>query len=148
MAGRKALVVCNNNKLGQWLITTIRNSGFSEIDEVNNGNDAINICEACEYNLIIFDECRPIINSVRIINSINKTLFYSTLCSFIVLADQTDRDVVDSVKYEGLIVHGILIKPFESPALQKVIIRLITKHDIRSSEIAPITLRDPLILQG
>ena len=149
MASRKALVVCNNIKLGQWLITIIRNSGFSEIDEVNNGSDAINLSEDCKYNLIILDECRPVISSVRIINSINKNLIYRTICSFIVLTDQTDRDVFDSVKYEGLNIHGILIKPFESHALQKVILRSITRTDIKMPEITPINpLLNEIILSS
>ena len=136
MAGRSALVVCNNSQLVRWLVTVIRGCGYVNVDVAQNGQDVPRILSRKSYSLLLLDDDRNNINPVRIIKQIQKAMAPSDI-KVVVMVDGCSREVVDSIKHQGLSVSGLLVKPFEAANLQKILLRFVKAGDacFESSEV-------------
>jgi len=82
------------------------------------------------------DDDRNNINSVSIIKQIQRAVAPPD-AKIVVMVDGCSREVVDSIKYQGLCVSGLLVKPFEAQILQKTLLRFIKSGDagFGSSEV-------------
>ncbi len=118
-----ALIACANSKLSEWLFSVLRRHGFTNIVGVRNEQELSKVISEANFRLVIIDDDQNNFKSVRIVSNIQRATGRA-LSNFLVIMDGSNRDVVDAVKYHGLTLAGILLKPFEAHALQKIIERL------------------------
>lgn len=124
MASRSALIACANSKLQEWVYSILRSSGFTNIVCVRDEHELSTKLSESYFSFILIDDDQQNINSVRIITRFRKTAGRPQSI-FIVMIDGSNREVIDAVKYQGLSLAGVIIKPFEAQALQKIVAKLL-----------------------
>ena len=118
-----ALIACANNKLSEWLFSVLRTLGFANIVSVRNEQELLKVISEANFRLVLVDDDQHNFKSVRIISKLQRVLGHAS-SNFVVIMDGSNPDVIDAVKYRGLTLAGILLKPFEAHALQKIIAKL------------------------
>lgn len=104
-------------------MTVIRGRGYPNVDVIQNGKDVPNILSRKNYSVILLDEDHNSVNLPSIIKQVQRTAALSA-AKVVVMVDGCSRKVVDSIKYQGLCVSGLLVNPFEAVNLQKTVLSI------------------------
>ena len=118
-----ALIACANNKLFEWLFSVLRSLGFTNIVGVRNEQELMKGISESNFRLILIDDDQNNFKSVSIVSKLQRATGRAS-SNFVVIMDGSNRDVIDAIKYHGLTLAGVLLKPFEAHALQKIIAKL------------------------
>ena len=122
MASKNVLVGGQNAKLNGWLSSVLRSAGFANIVVVHDTQRLFKEAAEAHFSIIIIDDDGQHFRSVDIALRI-KAAAGRPVNNIIILVDGTSHDVIDAVKYQGIALAGILLKPFEAAALQKILAR-------------------------
>ena len=123
MASRNALVAGRNTKLNGWLSSVLRSSGYTKITVVPDKHGLFKEIAGAYFNTIIIDDDGQHLRSVDIALKL-KSMAGQPANNTVVLVDGSSQDIVDAIKYQGLVLAGVLLKPFEATGLQKILVRL------------------------
>ena len=119
---RSALIACANRKFHEWLFSVLRSSGFANIVGVRNEQELLKVILEASFSIVLIDDDQQNFRSVSIVRKFQQATG-RTASNFVVMIDGSNIDVVDAVKFQGLALAGILVKPFEAQALQKILVR-------------------------
>lgn len=111
----RILVVDDFSVMRRILKSYLRNLGFSDIQESENGKDALNRLQSGEYDLIITDWNMPVMTGLELLKEVRATESLAHIPVLMVTAE-SKREQIIAAAHAG--VNGYVIKPFNELTLR------------------------------
>ena len=114
----KILIVDDFATLRMSLKGILEQLGYSEIDEAEDGQEAVAKLKEKDYNLIISDIDMPVMNGFELLNYVRKDDNLKDIPVIYITAEAEREKIVESIK-AGL--DAYITKPFSISTLQQKI---------------------------
>ena len=119
----KILVVDDSPTMRRIIISQLKQSGYYDVGEAEDGLDALDELEAGTYNFVLTDWNMPNMNGLELIRNMRSQTRYSAIPILVVTTRNTKDDVVTAIK-EG--ANNFVVKPFGPSALSEKIERVLS----------------------
>ena len=103
------VLIADDDAAIRGLLATILGTSECSVDQVSNGQDAIQAFADCEYDLVITDLDMPRIDGKELTQTIRQ---YNTSVPVVILTGCADPDAV-SVELKEVGVSKVISKPFQ-----------------------------------
>lgn len=113
------LIVDNSFTMRKIIRKHLENGGYFEIDEAENGEDALDKLQ--NIDLVLTDWIMPVMDGLTLVREIRKSPVYKSIPVIMVTVEGSQSQVMEAFK---LGVSDYLVKPFKGPAL----IEKVKKH--------------------
>jgi len=114
----KILIVDDFATLRMSLRSVLEQLGYSEIDEAEEGQEAVSKLKEKDYDLIISDIDMPLMNGFELLNHIKKDDNLKNIPIIFITAEAEREKIVEAIK-AGL--DAYITKPFSISTLQQKI---------------------------
>jgi two-component system chemotaxis response regulator CheY len=111
----RILVVDDFSVMRRILKSYLRNLGFSDIQESENGKDALNRLQSGGFDLIITDWNMPVMTGLELLKEVRATEKLAHIPVLMVTAE-SKREQIIAAAQAG--VNGYVIKPFNELTLR------------------------------
>jgi len=118
MADLKILVVDDSSTMRRILMNTVQKAGYSEVNEAEDGKDALAKIMAEKYDLLMTDWNMPNMNGLELIEAVRADNKIKDLPILMVTTRNVKDDIVNAIKAGA---NGYIIKPFDIKTLNKKI---------------------------
>ncbi|MFH0342601.1 MAG: chemotaxis response regulator CheY [Chromatiales bacterium] len=114
----KILIVDDFSTMRRIIKMLLRELGFSNTDEANDGNSALPLLQSGGFDFVITDWNMPGMSGLHLLKAIRSDIRLSTLPVLMVTAE-SKRDQVVEAALVG--VNGYIVKPFTANTLKEKI---------------------------
>ena len=104
----KVLVVEDDPDIRALLVTALRREAL-EVDAVEDGQEALRMCESFEYAIILLDLMLPVLDGFQFIDAFVRSVPNARTVVLVITA--FDDRIIDRLTWPR--VHGIVRKPFD-----------------------------------
>jgi two-component system chemotaxis response regulator CheY len=111
----KVLVVDDMSTMRRIVKNVLRQIGFSEIMEAENGQDALAKLKTGEFGLVVSDWNMPIMQGIELLRAIRADEHLKTLPFLMVTAEAQKENLIEAVQAG---VSNYVVKPFTAEVLQ------------------------------
>jgi len=118
MANLKILVVDDSSTMRRILMNTVQKAGYSEVNEAEDGKDALAKIMGEKYDLLMTDWNMPNMNGLELIEAVRADNKIKDLPILMVTTRNVKDDIVNAIKAGA---NGYIIKPFDIKTLNKKI---------------------------
>jgi two-component system chemotaxis response regulator CheY len=113
--GIKVLVVDDMSTMRRILKNVLRQIGFSDIIEAENGQDALKKLKAGEFGLVVSDWNMPVMQGIELLRAIRADSELKTLPFLMVTGESQKENLIEAVQVG---VSSYVVKPFTAEVLQ------------------------------
>ena len=117
----KILVVDDFSTLRRIIKNILKQIGFANVDEAENGQVALSKIADGNYDFVISDWNMPEMNGIELLKSVRANETTKDLPFLMVTAEAKKENVVEAVK-SG--VNNYIVKPFTAETLQEKILKI------------------------
>jgi two-component system chemotaxis response regulator CheY len=111
----KVLVVDDMSTMRRIVKNVLRQIGFSEIMEAENGQDALTKLKTGEFGLVVSDWNMPIMQGIELLRAVRADEKLKTLPFLMVTAEAQKENLIEAVQAG---VSNYVVKPFTAEVLQ------------------------------
>lgn len=111
----KVLVVDDMSTMRRIVKNVLRQIGFSDIVEAENGQDALTKLKAGGFGLVVSDWNMPIMQGIDLLRAIRADANLKTLPFLMVTAEAQKENLIEAVQAG---VSNYVVKPFTAEVLQ------------------------------
>ena len=113
--GIKVLVVDDMSTMRRILKNVLRQIGFSDIIEAENGQDALTKLKAGGFGLVVSDWNMPVMQGIELLRAVRADAELKTLPFLMVTAEAQKENLIEAVQAG---VSNYVVKPFTAEVLQ------------------------------
>lgn len=105
----KILVVEDNEKIRTLLTTLLRNIGFENLYEAENGQVAFEKMQAFGFDLVLTDWMMPIMDGLELLKAVRADERLKATPMMMITASDSHESVIQAAQYR---INGYIVKPF------------------------------------
>lgn len=113
--GMKVLVVDDMSTMRRIVKNVLRQIGFSDIMEAENGQDALTKLKAGGFGLVVSDWNMPVMLGIELLRAVRADAELKTLPFLMVTAEAQKENLIEAVQAG---VSNYVVKPFTAEVLQ------------------------------
>ncbi|MCA9422066.1 MAG: chemotaxis response regulator CheY [Nitrospira sp.] len=113
--GIKVLVVDDMSTMRRIVKNVLRQIGFSDIVEAENGQDALTKLKAGGFGLVVSDWNMPVMQGIELLRAVRADAELKTLPFLMVTAEAQKENLIEAVQAG---VSNYVVKPFTAEVLQ------------------------------
>ncbi|WNM56795.1 chemotaxis response regulator CheY [Candidatus Nitrospira allomarina] len=113
--GIKVLVVDDMSTMRRIVKNVLRQIGFSDIVEAENGQDALTKLKAGGFGLVVSDWNMPVMQGIELLRAVRADTELKTLPFLMVTAEAQKENLIEAVQAG---VSNYVVKPFTAEVLQ------------------------------
>ena len=113
--GIKVLVVDDMSTMRRIVKNVLRQIGFSDIVEAENGQDALTQLRAGGFGLVVSDWNMPVMQGIELLRAVRADPELKTLPFLMVTAEAQKENLIEAVQAG---VSNYVVKPFTAEVLQ------------------------------
>ncbi len=113
--GMKVLVVDDMSTMRRIVKNVLRQIGFSDIMEAENGQDALTKLKAGGFGLVVSDWNMPVMQGIVLLRAVRADAELKTLPFLMVTAEAQKENLIEAVQAG---VSNYVVKPFTAEVLQ------------------------------
>ena len=113
--GMKVLVVDDMSTMRRIVKNVLRQIGFSDIVEAENGQDALTKLKAGGFGLVVSDWNMPVMQGIELLRAVRADAELKTLPFLMVTAEAQKENLIEAVQAG---VSNYVVKPFTAEVLQ------------------------------
>ena len=113
--GIKVLVVDDMSTMRRIVKNVLRQIGFSDIVEAENGQDALTKLKAGGFGLVVSDWNMPVMQGIELLRAVRADADLKTLPFLMVTAEAQKENLIEAVQAG---VSNYVVKPFTAEVLQ------------------------------
>lgn len=113
--GIKVLVVDDMSTMRRIVKNVLRQIGFSDIIEAENGQDALTKLKAGGFGLVVSDWNMPVMQGIELLRAVRADAELKTLPFLMVTAEAQKENLIEAVQAG---VSNYVVKPFTAEVLQ------------------------------
>ncbi|MGH8469919.1 MAG: chemotaxis response regulator CheY [Gammaproteobacteria bacterium] len=117
----KILIVDDFSTMRRIIKTLLRELGFSNTHEANDGNSALPLLQSGGFDFVITDWNMPGMSGLHLLKAIRSDAHLSTLPVLMVTAESKRDQVVEAARVG---VNGYIVKPFTADTLKEKIAKI------------------------
>lgn len=111
----KVLVVDDMSTMRRIVKNVLRQIGFSDIVEAENGQDALTKLKAGGFGLVVSDWNMPVMQGIELLRAVRADAELKTLSFLMVTAEAQKENLIEAVQAG---VSNYVVKPFTAEVLQ------------------------------
>jgi two-component system, chemotaxis family, chemotaxis protein CheY len=111
----KVLVVDDMSTMRRIVKNVLRQIGFSDIVEAENGQDALTKLKAGGFGLVVSDWNMPVMQGIELLRAVRADAELKTLPFLMVTAEAQKENLIEAVQAG---VSNYVVKPFTAEVLQ------------------------------
>ena len=120
----KVLVVDDMSTMRRILKNVLKQIGFSDLTEAENGQDALTKLKAGEFGLVVSDWNMPVMQGIELLRAVRADPELKHLPFLMVTAEAQKENIIEAVQAG---VSNYVVKPFTAEALQEKLEKIFTK---------------------
>lgn len=113
--GIKVLVVDDMSTMRRIVKNVLRQIGFSDIIEAENGQDALTKLKAGGFGLVVSDWNMPVMQGIELLRAVRGDTELKTIPFLMVTAEAQKENLIEAVQAG---VSNYVVKPFTAEVLQ------------------------------
>lgn len=113
--GIKVLVVDDMSTMRRIVKNVLRQIGYSDIVEAENGQDALTKLKAGGFGLVVSDWNMPVMQGIELLRAVRADAELKTLPFLMVTAEAQKENLIEAVQAG---VSNYVVKPFTAEVLQ------------------------------
>jgi len=114
----KIMVVDDMSTMRRIVKNILKQIGFSNIEEAENGQEALTKLKADRYGFVVSDWNMPIMSGIDLLRAIRADAELKTIPVLMVTAEAQKQNIIEAVQAG---VSNYVVKPFTAEALQEKI---------------------------
>jgi two-component system chemotaxis response regulator CheY len=118
----KILAVDDSATMRRIIKNQLKLSGFEQVDEAENGREALNLLRGGAYDLLITDWNMPEMCGLDLVKEVRKTDALKGLPILMITTVSGKEDIVTALKAG---VNNYVVKPFDAGTLQTKVTQLV-----------------------
>jgi len=118
----KILIVDDSKAMLRVLRVLLDQIGFQDVDEAGDGTVALEMLQGGDYGLIVSDWSMEPMSGIELLRAVRAEPAWRDL-PFIMVTAESRRENLEEARQAG--VSEYVLKPFDAPALQKTIARVL-----------------------
>lgn len=118
----KILAVDDSATMRRIIKNQLKQAGFEEVDEAENGRDALLLLGRDRYDLVITDWNMPEMSGLDLVKEIRRSDAIRSIPILMITTVSAKEDIVTALKAG---VNNYVVKPFEAGTLQAKITQLV-----------------------
>jgi len=120
----KVLVVDDMSTMRRILKNVLKQIGFSDLTEAENGQDALTKLKAGEFGLVVSDWNMPVMQGIELLRAVRADPELKHLPFLMVTAEAQKENIIEAVQAG---VSNYVVKPFTAEALQEKLEKIFAK---------------------
>lgn len=120
----KVLVVDDFPTMRRIVKNLLKQIGFENIDEAENGEDAFRKLQASEYGLVVSDWNMPVMDGLQLLKAVRSDPKLKEIPFLMVTAEAEKEKVIEAIK-SG--VDNYIVKPFTGEVLKEKLEKIAQK---------------------
>jgi two-component system chemotaxis response regulator CheY len=120
----KVLVVDDMSTMRRILKNVLKQIGFSDLTEAENGQDALTKLKAGEFGLVVSDWNMPVMQGIELLRAVRADPELKHLPFLMVTAEAQKENIIEAVQAG---VSNYVVKPFTAEALQGKLEKIFAK---------------------
>lgn len=121
MDDKRVLFVEDSPTMRRIIFNSLKKLGVKEIEDAENGVDALEKIQKSEFDLILTDWNMPEMNGEELVEHLRKLDKYKRVPILMITTRGMQEDVMAAIK---LGVNGYIVKPFTPEVLRKKMLEL------------------------
>ena len=118
------LVVDDRSTMRRIVKNVLKQIGFSDMVEAENGQDALNKLKSEDIGLIVSDWNMPVMQGIELLRAVRADAELKHLPFLMVTAEAQKENIIEAVQAE---VSNYVVKPFSAEALQGKLEKIFAK---------------------
>jgi len=119
----KVLAVDDSATMRRIIKNQLKQSGIEDVDEAENGREALTLLGRAQYDLLITDWNMPEMCGLDLVKEVRKTDAIKKIPILMITTVSAKEDIVTALKAG---VNNYVVKPFDAPTLQAKVTALVT----------------------
>ncbi len=120
----KILTVDDSATMRRIIKNQLKQSGYEDVDEAENGKEALALLQKTAYDLLITDWNMPEMCGLDLVREVRRLEPLKALPILMITTMSAKEDIVTALKAG---VNNYLVKPFDVPTLQTKVQQLVAK---------------------
>ncbi len=121
----KVLVVDDMSTMRRILKNVLKQIGFTDLVEAENGQDALNKLKAGDIGFIVSDWNMPVMQGIDLLRAVRADADLKHLPFLMVTAEAQKDNIIEAVQAG---VSNYVVKPFTAEALQEKLEKIFAKY--------------------
>ncbi|MFO0778697.1 MAG: chemotaxis response regulator CheY [Nitrospira sp.] len=117
----KILVVDDMVTMRRIVKNVLKQLGFSNIDEAENGQDGLQKLKASKYDFVVSDWNMPVMTGIEMLRAIRADEQLKAIPVLMVTAEAQQRNLVEAIQAG---VSNYIVKPFTAETLQEKLAKI------------------------
>ena len=118
----KVLAVDDSATMRRIIKNQLKQSGVEDVDEAENGREALNLLSRGNYDLLITDWNMPEMTGLDLVMEVRKTDQCKQIPILMITTVSAKEDIVNALKAG---VNNYVVKPFDAATLQAKVTQLV-----------------------
>ena len=123
----RVLVVDDFPTMRRIVRNLLRQLGFENVDEAENGEDALKKLRSAEYGLVVSDWNMPVMEGIELLKNVRSDPQLKDIPFLMVTAEAEKEKVIEAIK-SG--VDNYIVKPFTGEVLKEKLEKIAQKKSI------------------
>lgn len=120
----KFLVVDDMSTMRRIVRTILKELGFDNVEEAEDGNDALNKLRLTKFDFVISDWNMPNLDGLEMLKAIRADDNLKTLPVMLVTAEAKKENIIEAAKAGA---SGYVVKPFTAAVLEEKLTKIFEK---------------------
>ncbi len=120
----KVLVVDDMSTMRRIVKTVLKQIGYSDIAEAENGQDALTKLKVGGFGLVVSDWNMPVMPGIELLRNVRADADLKALPFLMVTAEAQKENIIEAVQAG---VSNYVVKPFTADALQEKLEKIFAK---------------------
>ncbi len=120
----RVLVVDDFPTMRRIVKNLLKQLGFENIDEAENGEDALNKLKSGEYGLVVSDWNMPVMEGIELLRNVRNDPQLKDIAFLMVTAEAEKEKVIEAIKAG---VDNYVVKPFTGEVLKEKLEKIAQK---------------------
>ncbi len=118
----KVLAVDDSATMRRIIKNQLKQSGVEDVDEAENGREALMLLGRVQYDLLITDWNMPEMTGLELVIEVRKTDTIKSIPILMITTVSAKEDIVNALKAG---VNNYVVKPFDAATLQAKVTQLV-----------------------
>ena len=117
----KILIVDDMVTMRRIVKNVLKQLGFSNIDEAENGQDGLQKLKSCKYDFVVSDWNMPVMTGIDMLRAIRADEQLKAIPVLMVTAEAQQKNLVEAVQAG---VSNYIVKPFTAETMQEKLAKI------------------------
>jgi len=123
-AEMKFLIVDDFSTMRRIVRNLLKELGYANADEAEDGQDALNKLRAGKYDFVVSDLNMPVMNGFEMLRQVRADANLKSLPVLLVTAEAKKEDIVTAAQIGA---NGYIVKPFTKATLEEKLAKIMAK---------------------